>query len=144
MLFEDFVFNFNWRGIVWGSWLAAVTPRPEPYMVTLLEECREKAPHNTWIVDLALKSLSGKNHETNELLSIAKEYKGYLSQLPYKKLPLRKWYPEEYIKQNETKRIKVLEIYKSEGTDATLEYLKTIPKSDFDLEYKEWLKLQRA
>jgi len=142
MLFEDFVVHFNWRGIVWASWLAAITPRPQSYMTELLESQRDAAPQNVWVVNLALKSLSNTVDEADRALSIAREYKNYLSLLPYKKLPLRKWYPETHLKLQELRRQKVLEIYKSQGTDATLHYIQTNSKTEFDLEYKEWLRTQ--
>ncbi len=143
-LFEDFI-NSGWRGIIWASWLAAISPYPESYRSIRLLNARDNAPYNQWIVDLALASLSEKKNEANPIFEILDDYKNYISILPYKKLPLRECCSEEYIRYRKKERKVVLAIYKNKGIDAAIKHIKETPKSEYDVEYKDWLiQLQKA
>lgn len=56
-LVSDLTVHYTWRGIVWAAWLAALAPSAA-YRTALLA-ARSRAPHNQWLVDLALSEIDG-------------------------------------------------------------------------------------
>jgi hypothetical protein len=56
-LVADLTRRYQWRGIVWAAWLAALSP--DEKFVPLLQDAFKRAPHNTWIIDLALSQITG-------------------------------------------------------------------------------------
>ena len=144
MLFEDLL-NSSWRGVVWASWLAAVTPFPEPYMKKRLNGMIAGIKHNKWIVELALESLSNSDREGHFLLGEIYEFKKYLSIFLYEHIPLRKWPPDSCIQHKLSERKTILNLYKNKGTDAALKEVresKINSSSQYNLDYKEWVSMQ--
>lgn len=56
-LIADLTRRYQWYGIVWAAWLAALSP--DEKFVPLLQDAFKRAPHNTWIIDLALSQITG-------------------------------------------------------------------------------------
>lgn len=137
-LFEDFI-SLGWHGVIWASWLAAISPFPEKYMNEKLSIVIEDVPHNTWVVELALLSLSGTTTDSHFLLNSIYEIKSALASFPYTKLPLRKWPSDEYFALKQKESNEVLSVYKKHGADAALIAIKELPKTELDIPYKEWV-----
>lgn len=56
-LVADLTRRYRWQGIVWASWLVALSP--DEKFVPFLRDAFKRAPHNTWIIDLALSQITG-------------------------------------------------------------------------------------
>lgn len=56
-LVADLTRRYQWHGIVWAAWLAALSP--DEKFVPLLQDAFKRAPHNKWIIDLALSQITG-------------------------------------------------------------------------------------
>jgi hypothetical protein len=56
-LVEDLCTYCNWRGVVWASWMVCLSPLADYRRP--LKDARLGAPHNQWIVDLALAETEG-------------------------------------------------------------------------------------
>lgn len=67
------------------------------------------------------------------------EIKKALALFPYTKLPLCKWLSKEFIARKQKERTEILSVYKTRGTNAALEAIKKLPKTEQDLPYKEWV-----
>ena len=135
-LVDDLV-NSSWRGPVWASWLALITPYENECFYQALTDVRKHEPEHHWIIDLALESCLG-NSSSHELVAIAEKYKSYLSMMPKMDVPMRRWptEEEEVIYYARCDMVKV--IYKEKGTNAALRYLNKIKKFEWELSYKEW------
>jgi len=135
-LVEDLV-NSSWRGPVWASWLALITPYENDCFYLALSRVRKQVPEYHWIIDLALESYLGHS-SSHELVTIANKYKSYLSMMPKIDVPMRLWpsEEEETIYYARCDMVKV--VYKEKGTNAALSYLNKTKKFEWELSYKEW------
>lgn len=109
-------------------------------MAIKLKDNRHRAPNNQWIVEKTLLSLNDHKPDSDQMLAAIYQFKHYLSKLPYRKLPLRRWTQDiELVRCHKQKQ--VLSVYKTKGADAALELIKSL-NTESDLNYKDWLKIQ--
>ncbi|MCO7222677.1 hypothetical protein [Pleionea sp. CnH1-48] len=136
LLLQDLL-SFNWRGVIWGAWIALITPYNRDYFLAHLEKLDDVHEKQEWLVNLALEHIKGRDSE-HPVYCYAEEIRAALSQMEKVTIPLRK-YPSlreevEYTdKQNECRAI-----YHAEGADAAIEFLNSSPKFEWELSYRQW------
>jgi hypothetical protein len=121
LLLHDLLTEFRWRGIVWGSWLAALAPQAD--FRDRLVEARPNAPYNQWIVDLALAVLDQEQpEELAEHLHLLAQIREALAPLSKPLIKLR--HPDPLQRQMlENERSIILDIYRNGGLEAARAYL---------------------
>jgi hypothetical protein len=125
LLLKDLLTTFTWRGIVWGSLLAALAPQTN-FRDHLLE-ARPKAPHNQWIVDLALAVLDQQQSpEFAEPLDLLRQIREALAPLPKPVIKLRRCpgpLSQLQFQKAENERSIIRDLYHKQGVDAARAYL---------------------
>ncbi len=139
LLFEDLT-RHCWRSISWAAWIALVTPYPKRYMLKLLSLDLGERIRNQWSVKSAVLRLKGKRNNP-EFDSSLSRFHSYLNQLPYRRIPLRKFdlYSKKSISHFEDLKSELRNIYKTEGSDPAISFLRTRDKLPNEVPYAEWL-----
>lgn len=122
-LVDDLTTHYTWRGVVWAAW--AVALRPEARFASYLRSGRERAPRNTWIVDLALAEIEGSECPAYaEHQALTRAVRSSLEGLPRPAVRLRQWPTGSRLAEVEAAKQDVRETYKALGTDAALAKLR--------------------
>lgn len=134
--------NFNYRTNFWALWLVLITPYPRSEYTQIIKDhlCLYDGIEDgmgKWFPELVILYLEGKQVE-HDVLKHAARFRELLSQMPKIILPLRLSPTEDdeakFRERNNTLR----DIYKNEGSDAALLFLKA-NSLIWDLSYEEWL-----
>jgi len=87
---EGLLSQHNWRGAVWGAWLAIL--EPAPHFLPAVSEARGRWPHNDWLVECAFSAIRGSSpspeHET--ILQLAARCREILRDVPRPAIQLRR------------------------------------------------------
>jgi hypothetical protein len=136
-LLQDLLTAFTWRGIVSGSWLAALAPQPN--FRDHLIKARPNAPHNQWIVDLALAVLDRERpQELPEHFDLLAQIREALAPLPKPVIKLRR-HPDPLQRQNfENEKSIIRDIYRNAGLEAARAYLAASPWRTLAPAYQNW------
>lgn len=134
-LFRDFVFECNWRGIVWGAWLAALSPCTE--YCTDLRKARPVAPKNQWIVDVALASFES-GAPISEAVACVQHIREALARLPKPKVSLRRAPDQTELVRLAQERSAMLGHYRAGGAASVLAHLPGTLLSNFLPDYPSW------
>ncbi|MGH1350565.1 MAG: hypothetical protein ACRBBN_07135 [Methyloligellaceae bacterium] len=137
-LLSDYLVSGKTRG--WGLWLVLISPRIKPSYKELISEYIEKkyiTPDPDDLIDTVFSFYSGNGDD--EIISIANKFRSYISQLPKIEVLLREWPSMESQGYIEKYKSIVGDIYKTEGTDAALEYISK-NRPEWLMSYKKWLK----
>jgi hypothetical protein len=123
LLLKDLLLSwqFTWRGVVIGAWLAALEPRAE--FRELLLQARPLAPHNEWVVDLAVAAIDATRPPgMAEHLDAMDKIRRVLAPIPRPAIKLRRYDRTQSPVYAEEARL-IGEIYRTQGTDAALRHL---------------------
>ncbi len=130
----------SWKTIGWGLWLVLISPYNKASYEKLVRDYIEKnniPPGSDDLIDTVLLFYSGEYDD--RIISIASRYRAYIAQLQKIEVPLREWPPREIQGHIEEYRNILGDIYKTEGTDAALEYVRE-NRPEWFMSYKEWLR----
>jgi len=132
-LVDELTTHYTWRGVVWAAW--AVALRPEARFAPYLRSGRERAPRNTWIVDLALAEIERSECPAYaEHQTLTRTIRSFLQDLPRPVVRLRQCPTGPELAEVEAAKQDIRETYKALGTDAALARLRdSIVRSLFRL-----------
>jgi len=117
-LIEALVRDCNWRGAVWGAWLAILEPRDE--FLAALESARGRWPHNDWLIQSAIAAVRGQpsSAEHAAVLELGARCRELLRDVKRPVVPLRREPTEIQIAQMNREREIVRAAYAAGGSDA--------------------------
>lgn len=122
-LVDELTTAYTWRGVVWAAW--AVALRPEARFERYLRSGRARAPHNTWIVDLALAEIEHSECPAYaEHQALTRAVRSFLEDLPSPSVRLRQWPTGPQLMEVEAAKQDIRETYKALGVDAALARLR--------------------
>lgn len=133
--------DFGWRGALWSSWVALITPHDNSYFIPALEKINGVYPHNDWIVKLALAHCK-KTNPQHEIIQLAEQFRAFLKTMPKLDIPLRKWPSPMQLKLYELRCYILKRTYRLLGTDAALKFMQK-SKQEWELSHNEWHKKTR-
>jgi hypothetical protein len=95
-LISDLTCYHGWPGVIWAGFLASLSPS-EQYARHLLA-ARPAAPHNQWILDVALGIIEDRDHRGfHEHTDLLKALRGQLNKLPLPYTELRRVQSEDVL-----------------------------------------------
>ena len=122
-LVDELTTAHTWREVVCAAW--AVALRPEARFERYLRSGRERAPRNTWIVDLALAEIEHSECPAYaEHQALTRAIRSLLEDLPRPAVRLRQWPAGPQLIEVEAAKQEVRETYKALGADAALARLR--------------------
>ncbi|MGJ7504261.1 hypothetical protein ACSFBF_28170 [Variovorax sp. ZT5P49] len=113
-LISDLTAHYSWQGVVQASFLAAL--QPHAAYASYLRRARDKAPHNEWIVDLALSEIRGSLCERHsEHQRIIRELRDVIANIPKQPANLRRGPTADELLQLQSAAVAVADAYKKGG-----------------------------
>jgi hypothetical protein len=123
-LLQDLVSDHHWPGIVWGSLLASLSPRPE-FAPILLSALPRAGHHQAWWVELALSIVTGeRSKDSPDHEALLRTLSAQLQALPRLATRLRV-VPALPLVLERSSRVRAA--YVKGGADAALEVLRRNP-----------------
>jgi len=117
-LIEVLVRDCNWRGAVWGAWLAILDPR-EP-LLPALEGARGRWPHNEWLVQCAVAAVRADPSppEHAGVIELAARCRELLRDVKRPAVPLRSAPTDAQLSQMQREQEAVRAAYARGGAEA--------------------------
>jgi len=138
--FEALTQHQNFRGVVWGAWLAMLDPQPgfsEP-----LRAAGPNCPENEWLVACAISVIEGRSvpspHE--EIVLLAGQCRALLEGIPRPYVPLRREPTEDEVAQIARERAIIRSAYAARGAAGAQEAMVGTLAAYYAQEYPEWVK----
>ena len=135
---EALLSQHNWRGAVWGAWLAIL--EPAPHFLPAVSEARGRWPHNDWLVECAFSAIRGSSpspeHET--ILQLAARCREILRDVPRPAIQLRRAPTEAEVAQMNEEQKRVHAAYASGGAEAARAVLPGTLLEFYGQDYPTW------
>ncbi|UVH55349.1 hypothetical protein NWF24_21220 [Variovorax paradoxus] len=113
-LISDLTTDYSWQGVVHASFLAAL--QPHAAYSSYLRRARDKAPHNEWIVDLALCEIRGSLCERHsEHQRVIRELREVIANVPKQATNLRRGPTADELLQLQSATAAVADAYRKGG-----------------------------
>lgn len=113
-LVADLSTHYSWQGVVEASFLAAL--QPHAAYASHLQRARHSAPHNEWIIDLALSEIHGSSCERHlEHQRVIRELREIIESIPKSASILRRGPTANELLQLQSSTVAVANAYKDGG-----------------------------
>ncbi len=118
-LIADLCTHYTWRGVVWASWVCALTPNVAYRKHLML--ARHRLQRGEWLVDLALSEVDGITWAGDpEMQVLTRQLGAMLSRVPIEKSELKRRPSESEVLVSNAERIQVAHAYRTGGATAAL------------------------
>lgn len=143
-LLDDLLVEFAWRGVVWGSFLAALMPRPE--FAESLSAALARVSHNRWLVEAALDVVCAREPtaERRAFIEETARMRALLAPLAHRRVPLRRAPTQAQAAQLQREREAIRAAYERSGLAGARAALKGTLLAAFLRPYPEWIRSTRA
>lgn len=143
-LLDDLLTEFNWRGVVWGSFLAMLRPRAafaQPLSATI-----ERVPRNRWLVESALDLLCGRQPapERRAFVTAMEQLGSLLALAPDLPVPLRRMPTERQRAQLRTEQERIRAVYHQSGLTGALAAREGTLMALYTQPYLAWIRAVRS
>lgn len=144
-LLHDLLFAHSFRELACGAWLAALAPQPS-YRRYLLD-ARDRAPHQQYLIDLALAMLDGEGRDRSEWPCDAQTFadtqriRAALDALPRPEVPLRRAPAPSLQQRLQEEDQRIRELYRREGSAAALAAMSGSATAFYRMDYPAWHRL---
>lgn len=142
--FETLLFELNWRGAVWGAWLALIEPRPE-FRAPLLSIQSRVPTYNRWLVDCALGVVEGRppGPEQEAFTALAERVRRLLAPIPRPVGRIRRMPTEMEGVMMAQEQAYIRRCYVAQGADAALAMVPGTLIGVYAQDYRRWLRSGR-
>lgn len=142
-LLGDLVEHCNWRGVVWGAWLAVLEPRSS--FIAPLEVAKFRVTHNRWLVEAALAVVRGlpPAPELREFVELAEAFRAVLEVAERPRVRLRRTPGPSEQRQLEGERERVALAYRAGGAEAARAALAGTLLEVYLMPYPQWVQRTR-
>ena len=135
-LLEDLLLRLDWRAAACGAWLAALSPRKacRPLLLAALAQW----PHQADVIQLALDSLGNEPALRDTSSLRLRDIRRSLEPLRKPHIPLRQAPTEEQLRVMHNERLRLIEKYRTGGSEALLANLPGTLLGRFEESYENW------
>ena len=135
---EALLSQHNWRGAVWGAWLAIL--EPAPHFLPAVSEARGRWPHNDWLVECAFSAIQGASPppEQDAILRLAARCRELLRDVARPVTQLRRAPTEAEVAQMNEEQERVRAAYASGGAEAARAVLPGTLLEFYGQDYPTW------
>ena len=113
-LVADLSTHYSWQGVVEASFLAAL--QPHAAYASHLRRARDSAPHNEWIIDLALSEIRGSACGRHlEHQRVIRELREIIESIPKQPTTVRRGPTADELLQLQSSTVAVANAYKDGG-----------------------------
>jgi hypothetical protein len=128
----------NWRGVVWGGWLALLRPSADFAPILAAASCRML--DNLWSTRCALALVEGRAppSDLEDVNALAARIREALSAMRIERTPLRSRPSDEERRVLDEERRSVCAAYESRGSERALELLRESRLYEYSMPYTRW------
>jgi hypothetical protein len=135
---EMMMTTLNWRGVVWGGWLALMRPSADFAPILAAASCR--VLDNLWSTRCALALVEGRAppSDLEEVNALAARIREALSAMRIERTPLRSRPTDEERRVLDEERRLICAEYESRGSERALEVLRGSRLYEYSMPYLRW------
>jgi hypothetical protein len=138
--FHALIHEHNWRGAVWGAWLAIL--QPGQGLADDLRTLGEMHPENRWFVDCAIAACeqTPASRASEDFMAVATRFRRCLEGVERPRTPLRVAPNREQAEQMGHEFRQIRAAYVAQGADAALQAMRGTLVAYYAQSYPRWLR----
>lgn len=140
--FSCLMSNCSWRGVVWGSWLGIISPKP--FMVPVLVAALPRAsPRNVGLVRCAVSVTQGSDPDPAflDFASVGQRLRTALFGVALRPRPVRLTPGEDLRQRLDAERERVRQAYRAGGVESARAAARGTLVAEYALDYPAWSRL---